>query len=73
MIIILVGDVILYCIYLCRIMESALYLTITAVINRFFLIIFGSESWIYGEMIVYLYYCFVLVIVIGRKRFPFED
>mmetsp|Transcript_3192 Transcript_3192/g.2150 ORF Transcript_3192/g.2150 Transcript_3192/m.2150 type:complete len:113 (-) Transcript_3192:4446-4784(-) len=70
---VIAGDFILWLMYLGRIMSSTLYLTITAIINRFFLIIFGSEYWLYGYMVVYLFYCVNLIMVIGNKRFPFEN
>jgi hypothetical protein len=54
-------------------MEYPLYLTITAIVSRFFLIIMGAEWWIYGYMIIFIYYGTILAVVIGKKRFPFEN
>ena len=48
-------------------------LCFTLILNRFFLIIFGGDYWIYGYMILYIYYGTLLTKVIGNKRFPFED
>ena len=73
MIAILVNDVALYFFFLGKIVRSALYLIVTAIISRFFLIIFGMDNWIYGYMIIYLFYALNLVVVIGRKRYPFEE
>jgi len=70
---VLVGDFILWLMYLGKIMSSTLYLTVTAIINRFFLVIFGADYWVYGYMVVYMFYCVNLIMVIGNKRFPFED
>jgi hypothetical protein len=73
MIAVLISDFILYLIFLCKIISNPLYLTVTAIINRFFLIIFGGGLWIYGYMIIFIYYGFILAVVIGNKRFPFES
>jgi hypothetical protein len=73
MIAVLISDFILYLIFLCKIISYPLYLTVTAIFNRFFLIILGGTWWIYGYMIIFIYYGFILAVVIGNKRFPFED
>ena len=73
MIAIFVEDVILYFVLMCKIVNNPLFLTITAILNRFFLIIFGAPLWIYGLIIVYIFYGFLLTIAIGKKRFPFEE
>lgn len=72
MIAIIVTDVILLAIYLSKILASPMGLISTAVITRFFMFIFGSTYWIYGYMIIYIYYGTILSFVIGNKRFPFE-
>lgn len=42
-------------------------------LNRFFLIIFGSENWIYGYIVIYVVYGVLLSTIIAQKRFPLED
>lgn len=70
---VLTTDVILLCIYKSRVIKSATMLSFTMVLTRFFLIIFGGQYWIYGYMILYIFYGSILTKVIGDKRFPFED
>lgn len=54
-------------------MQTATVLCFTAILNRFFLFIFGGEYWIYGYMVIYIFYGVVLTLAIGTKRFPFKD
>jgi hypothetical protein len=66
-------DVILYLLYNAKIVQSSTLLSVTAILNRFFLFIFGGDYWIYGYMILYIYYGCILAYVIGERRFPFEN
>lgn len=66
-------DFILYLYFKSGISKSPTVLSLTAVLNRLFLFIFGGNYWIYGYMILYIYYGVVLTFIIGNKRFPFED
>ena len=68
-----VSDVILYLFYMGGVMKSALFLTSTAILSRVFLVIFGIENWLFGYMLSYLYFCVILIVLIGKNRFPFED
>jgi len=70
---VILTDVILYFYYISGIAESATELSFTAIINRLFLFVFGGNYWIYGYMVLYLYYGIVFTFVIGSKRFPFEE
>jgi hypothetical protein len=37
------------------------------------LFVFGGDNWIYGFMVLYLFYAVILSMVIANKRFPDED
>ena len=54
-------------------MKTATPLAITLFLNRFFLIVFGAENWIYGYIIIFVCYGILLTTIIARKRFPFAD
>ena len=54
-------------------MKTATPLAITLFLNRFFLIVFGAENWIYGYIIIFMCYGILLSTIIAQKRFPFED
>ncbi len=54
-------------------MKTATPLATTLFLNRFFLIIFGSEYWIYGYIVIYICYGILLSTIIAQKRFPLED
>jgi len=54
-------------------MKTATPLAVTLFLNRFFLIIFGADNWIYGYIIIFVCYGILLSTIIAQKRFPFED
>jgi hypothetical protein len=35
--------------------------------------VFGGTYWLYGYMLLYIYYGMILTLSIGKKRFPFEE
>ena len=45
----------------------------TLILNRFLLIIFGGDYWVYGYILIYLFYGMLLSYMIAKKRFPLED
>ena len=70
MIAVVITDFILYLIYNSKIIISSTMLSVTVIFNRLFLFVFGGEYWIYGYMILYIYYGILLVNEIGKRRFP---
>lgn len=54
-------------------MKTATPLAVTLFLNRFFLIVFGAEHWIYGYIIIFVCYGILLSTIIAQKRFPLED
>jgi hypothetical protein len=73
MVAILFTDVILYLIYNSKIVQTATPLALTLFLNRLLLFVFGGDWWIYGYMVLYLFYAVILCFVIAEKRFPFES
>ncbi len=73
MIAILTTDVLVYLIQNAEIVKTATPLALTLFINRFFLIIFGSEYWVYGYIVIYICYGVLISTIIAQKRFPLED
>jgi hypothetical protein len=73
MVTILITDVILYFIYNSKIVETTTPLAFTLFLNRLLLFVFGGDYWIYGFMVLYLFYAVVLSLIIANKRFPDED
>lgn len=45
----------------------------TLFLNRFLLIIFGGDYWVYGYIAIYLFYGLLLSVIIAKRRFPLED
>lgn len=70
---VLVTDLILYLFYKSKSIRSASLLSVTLLINRVLLFVFGGKYWLYGYLILYVFYGFILTKVIGEKRFPFES
>lgn len=70
MIAVVITDFILYLIYNSKIIVSSTMLSVTVIFNRLFLFVFGGEYWIYGYMILYIYYGILLVNEISKRRFP---
>jgi hypothetical protein len=73
MIAILTTDVLVYLIQNAEIVKTATPLATTLFLNRFFLIIFGVQYWVYGYIIIYVCYGVLLSTIIAIKRFPLED
>ena len=73
MVAVILTDIILYLIYNSRIVETSTPLALTLLLNRLLLFVFGGDWWIYGYMVLFMFYAVVLSIVIARKRFPFES
>lgn len=65
MVAILVTDIILYLIYNSRIVETATPLALTLFLNRLLLFVFGGDWWIYGYMVLYMFYATTLSVVIA--------
>ena len=70
---VLVTDLILYLFYKSNSIKSASFLSVTLLVNRVLLFVFGGTYWIYGYMILYIYYGVILTLVIGKQRFPLEE
>lgn len=71
MIAVLATDIILYFIYNSKIVRSATPLAVTLFLNRLFIIVFGNENWIYGFILLYIFYGCILSVIIAKKTFPF--
>jgi hypothetical protein len=54
-------------------MKTATPMAISLFINRFFLIVFGADNWVYGYIIIFICYGLLLTTIMAQKRFPFED
>lgn len=73
MIAVILTDIILYLIYNSKIVDTATPLALTLMLNRLLLFVFGGDWWIYGYMVLFMFYAVILSVVIARKRFPFES
>ena len=73
MIVVLITDVYTYLFYIADIVTTSTPLAMTLFFNRLLLIIFGGTYWIYGFMLLYLFYGVAFSLVIAKRRFPFED
>ena len=73
MIAILTTDVIVFFINNAEIVRTSTPLCLILFMNRFFLIIFGGRNWIYGYIVIYIFYAVFLCVIIAKKRFRFED
>ena len=73
MVAVILTDIILYLIHTSKIIETAAPVGIILLLNRLFLFVFGGDWWIYGYMVLYMFYGVILSSVIAKKRFPFES
>jgi hypothetical protein len=73
MIAILTTDILVYLIQNAQIMKTATPMAVSLFLNRFFLIIFGAENWMYGYIVIFICYGILLTTIIAQKRFPFAD
>lgn len=73
MIAILTSDVLLFLVHNAEIVKTATPLCVLLFLNRFLLIIFGIDNWIYGYLAIYLAYGVMLGLIIGKQRIPLED
>ena len=73
MIAVLTTDILVYLIQNAEIMKTATPMAITLFLNRFFLIVFGAENWMYGYIVIYVINGILLSTIIAQKRFPFDD
>ena len=73
MVALLTTDVLVYLIQHAEIVSTATPMAMILFLNRFFLIIFGSQNWIYGYILIYVCYGVLLCTIIAKRRFPFED
>jgi hypothetical protein len=54
-------------------MKTATPMCFSLILNRLLLIIFGENHWVYGYILIYLFYGVLLSYIIAKKRFPLED
>jgi hypothetical protein len=73
MIALLTTDVLVFLIANANIVKTATPLCFTLFLNRFLLIIYGGDYWMYGYICIYLFYGILLTTLIAKKRFPFAD
>jgi hypothetical protein len=73
MIALLTTDVLTFFIANADIVKTATPLCVSLFLNRFFLIIFGGDYWMYGYIAIYLFYGVLLTTMIAKRRFPFAD
>lgn len=73
MIAIITTDFLVFLIQNARIMKTATPMCFSLILNRLLLIIFGGDHWVYGYILIYLFYGIMISIIIAYKRFPLED
>lgn len=73
MIALLTTDVLLYFIVNADIVKTSTPLALTLFVNRFFLVIFGPDYWVFGYICIYIFYGILLSVIIAIRRFPLED
>lgn len=73
MIALLTTDVLLYFIVNADIVQTSTPLALTLFVNRFFLVIFGPNYWVFGYICIYIFYGILLSFIICERRFPLED
>lgn len=73
MIAVILTDIFLYLIYNSKIINTSAPLGIVLLLNRLLLFVFGGDWWIYGYMLLYIFYGVILSTIIAEKRFPFES
>lgn len=73
MIALLTTDVLVYLIANASIVKTATPLCLSLFLNRFLLVIFGGNYWVYGYICIYFIYGLFLTTLIAKKRFPFAD
>lgn len=73
MIALLTTDVLIYLIANAEIVKTATPLCFSLFFNRFLLIIFGGDYWMYGYIAIYLFYGLFLTTLMAKRSFPFAD
>jgi hypothetical protein len=73
MIAIVTTDFLVFLIQNAQIMKTATPMCFSLILNRLLLIIFGGDHWVYGYVLIYLFYGILLSYIIAKKRFPLED
>jgi hypothetical protein len=63
-------DIFTYFLVVSKIVDTSYYVIAMLALNRVFLVVMGQNLWIYGVMILYMFYGIVVMLEIAKEYYP---
>lgn len=63
-------DIFTYLLVLSKVVDTSYYVIAMLALNRVFLVVMGQNLWIYGVMILFMFYGIIIMLEISKEYYP---